>query len=225
MKNKLILKTTLIVLMMLAVNTVTFAQQKGLLEMAIASDQHAYIVGEKIWIDGDISDKKLSSKFISVQLLDRNGVEKAKVKLVIDQGVFAGYMNIPQDLRSDFYFLNCFVKGVESQVMLQPLAIVHPQLPPMPCVSTDSTQAFDLLEKKKLDVNSARLSYSTRSLVEIELGDVERFSRLSVDVVREDLISKYADSVIRLKKVMLHHVAKGDIDDEGHDVKLKVLEA
>ena len=225
MKNKLILKTTLIVLMMLAVNTVTFAQQKGLLEMAIASDQHAYIVGEKIWIDGDISDKKLSSKFISVQLLDRNGVEKAKVKLVIDQGFFAGYMNIPQDLRSDFYFLNCFIKGVESQMMLQPLAIVHPQLPPMLCVSTDSTQAFDLVEKKKLDISTTRLSYSTRSLVEIELGDVERFSRLSVDVVREDLISKYADSVIRLKKVMLHHTAKGDIDDEGHDVKLKVMEA
>lgn len=225
MKNKLKLKTALIVLMIFIINAGAFAQNKSHLKLTIQSDQHVYVVGEKIWLNGEISDKQLSSKFISVQLLDRNGVEKAKAKLVIDQGVFAGYLNIPQELRSDFYFLNCFIKGVESQVMLQPVAIVHPQFPPMTCVSSDSTVAFDLVEKKMMDVNADRLNYSTRSLVEIELGDVERFSRLSVDVVREDLISKYVDSVIRLKKVMMRHIAKGDIDDEGHDVKLKVMAA
>jgi hypothetical protein len=107
MKNELKLKTTLIVLMMLVVHAGLYAQQNGMVEMTIQSDQHVYIVGEKIWVSGDISDKKISSKFLSVQLLDRNGVEKAKVKLVIDQNLFSGYINIPQDVRSDFYFLNC----------------------------------------------------------------------------------------------------------------------
>lgn len=225
MKNKLKLKTTLIVLMMLVGHAGAFAQQKGMVEMTIQSDQHVYIVGEKIWVSGEISDKQVASKFMSVQLLDRNGVEKASVKLLIEQSVYSGYINIPQDLRSDFYFLNCFIKGIESQVKLQPLAVVHPQYPPLPCASADSTQAIDLEVKQKLNISSDRLNYSTRSFVEISLGDVTRFSRLSVDVVREDLISKYADSIIRLKKVILHHAAKGDLDDEGHDVTLKVLSA
>jgi hypothetical protein len=223
MKNELKLKTTLIVLMMLVVHAGLFAQQKGMVEMTIQSDQHVYIVGEKIWVSGDISDKKISSKFMSVQLLDRNGVEKAKVKLVIDQNLFSGYINIPQDLRSDFYFLNCFIKGVESHVKLQSLAIIHPQYPPLPCVSADSTMATDLQVKQYLNVSSDKLNYTTRSFIEISLGDVTRFSNLSVDVVRDDLFSKYADSVIRLKKVILHHAAKGDLDDEGHEVTLKVL--
>jgi len=225
MKNKLKLKTALIVLMIFIINAGAFAQKKSHLELTIQSDQHVYIVGEKIWVSGDISDKKISSKFISVQLLDRNGVEKAKVKLVIDQNLFSGYINIPQDLRSDFYFLNCFIKGVESQVKLQPLAVVHPQYPPLPCVSADSTPATDLEVEQSLNVVSDRLNYSTRSFIEISLGDVTRFSSLSVDVIRDDLISKYADSVIRLKKVILHHAAKGDLDDEGHEVTLKVLSA
>lgn len=211
--------------MMLVVHAGLFAQQKGKVEMTIQSDQHIYIVGEKIWVSGDISDKKISSKFMSVQLLDRNGVEKAKVKLVIDQTSFSGYISIPQDLRSDFYFLNCFIKGVESQVKLQPLAIIHPQHPPLPCVSADSTPGIDLEIKQKLNVGSDRLNYSIRSLIEIELGDMTRFSSLSVNVVRDDLISKYADSMIRVKKIILHHVAKGDFDDEGHGVKLNVLSA
>jgi hypothetical protein len=225
MKNELKLKTALIVLMMLVVHAGLFAQQKGKVEMTIQSDQHVYIVGEKIWVSGDISDKKISSKFMSVQLLDRNGVEKAKVKLVIDQNLFSGFISIPQDLRSDFYFLNCFIKGVESQVKLQSLAIIHPQYPPLPCVSADSTPGIDLEIKQNLNVGSDRLNYSTRSFVEISLGDVTRFSSLSVDVIRDDLISKYADSVIRLKKMILQHIAKGDLDDEGHDVTLKVLSA
>lgn len=225
MKNEFMLKTTLIVLMMLVIHAGLFSQQKGMVEMTIQSDQHVYIVGEKVWINGEISDKENKSKFISVQLVDRNGVEKAKVKLVIDQSFFSGYINIPQDLRSDFYFLNCFIKGVESQVRLQPLAIVHPQYPPLPCVSADSTMERDLEVTQYLNVSSDRLNYSTRSFVEISLGDVTRFSSLSVNVVRDDLISKYADSVIRFKKVILHHAAKGDLDDEGHDVTLKVLSA
>jgi len=225
MKNEFKLKTTLIVLMMLVVHAGLFAQQKGMVEMTIQSDQHVYIVGEKVWLNGDISDKQVTSRFISVQLIDRNGVEKAKVKLVIDQNLFSGYISIPQDLRSDFYFLNCFIKGVESQVSLQPLAIIHPQYPPLPCVSADSTPATDLEIKQNLNVSSDRLNYSTRSFIEIPLGDVTRFSSLSVNVVRDDLISKYADSIIRLKKVILHHIAKGDLDDEGHDVTLKVLSA
>jgi len=225
MKNELMLKTTLFVLMMLVGNAGAIAQQKGMVEMTIHSDQHIYIVGEKVWINGEISDKENTSKFISVQLVDRNGVEKAKVKLVIDKRFFSGYINIPQELRSDFYFLNCFMKGVESQVRLQPLAIIHPQYPPLPCASNDSIQVFDLEVNQKLNVSSDRLNYSTRSFVEIDLGDVTRFSTLSVDVIRDDLISKYADSVIQLKKIILQHVAKGDFDDEGHDVKLKVLSA
>jgi len=225
MKNKLKLKTALIALMIFIINAGAFAQKKSLLELTIQSDQHVYIVGEKIWLNGDVHDKEIKSKFIYVQLIDRNGVEKAKAKLVVDQGVFAGYINIPQELRSDFYFLNCFIKGVESQVMLQPVAIIHPQYPPLPCVSTDSTPSLNLVTKEKLTVSSDRLTYSTRSFVEISLDDLARFSTLSVDVVREDLISNYADSVIRLKKIVMPHVAKGDIDDEGHDVKLKVLDA
>jgi hypothetical protein len=225
MKNELKLKTALIVLMMLVVHAGLFAQQKGMVEMTIHSDQHVYIVGEKIWVSGDISDKKINSKFMSVQLLDRKGVEKAKVKLVIDQNLFSGYINIPQDLRSDFYFLNCFIKGVGSHVKLQPLAVVHPQYPPLHCVSADSTPATDLEIKQNLNISSDRFNYSKRSFVEISLGDVSRFSSLSVDVIRDDLISKYADSIIRLKKVILHHVAKGHLDDEGHDVTLKVLSA
>jgi hypothetical protein len=225
MKNELKLKTALILLMILIFNAGAFAQQKSILEMTIQSDQHVYIVGEKIWVSGGISYKKINSKFLSVQLLDRNGVEKAKVKLVIDQNLFSGYISIPQDLRSDFYFLNCFIKGVESKVKLQPLAVVHPQYPPLPCVSADSTPATDLEIKQNLNVISDRLNYSTRSFIEISLGDVTRFSSLSVDVIRDDIISKYADSVIRLKKVILHHAAKGDLDDEGHDVSLKVLSA
>jgi hypothetical protein len=225
MKNDLKLKTALILLMIIIVNAGAFAQQKSILEMAIQSDQHVYIVGEKIWLNGDVTDKEIKSKFIYVQLIDRNGVEKAKAKLVVDQGVFAGYINIPQELRSDFYFLNCFIKGFASQVMLEPVAIIHSKFPPLPCTSTDSVHAINLVKKEKLDVSSDRLKYSTRSLIEIELGDMTRFSTLSVDVVREDLISNYVDSVIRLKKIMMPHVAKGDIDDEGHDVKLKVLDA
>ncbi len=223
MKNEFKLKAALILLMILIVNAGAIAQQNSILEMTIQSDQHVYIVGEKVWINGEISDKENTSKFISVQLVDRNGVEKAKVKLVIDQNYFSGYITIPQDLRSDFYFLNCFIKGVESQVRLQPLAVVNPQYPPLSCVSEDSTPETDLKIKQNLNISSDRLNYSTRNFVEISLGDVTRFSSLSVDVIRDDLISKYADSIIRLKKVILHHVAKGDLDDEGHDVTLKVL--
>jgi hypothetical protein len=209
--------------MMLAFSFVLNAQNENTLAIQIKTDQHVYMVGESIWIHGDGADVKSTSRFVELQLLDRNGTIKAEVKFINNNGIFSGYLEIPKELRSDFYFLDCSIKGMASKVRLCPVAIINELYPPVNCGQTGLPSFSSAKEKQQFIVSTDKNNYATRSLISVEVTGLETASDIVVSVRRKDRLSDYIESMINNSTQMSFHTSKGDPDAEGHVVNAKVL--
>ena len=217
------IKKLLIIWMMLAFSSVLNAQNESVLAMQIKTDQHVYMVGESIWIQGDGADVKSISKFVELQLLDRNGTIKSEVKFINNNGIFSGYLEIPKELRSDFYFLDCSIKGMPSQVNLCPVAIINELYPPLTCSQTGIPASSSSKEKQQFVISTNKNNYATRSLISVEVTGLETASDIVMSVRRKDRLSDYIDSIINRSTQMSFHTSKGTPDAEGHVVNARVL--
>jgi hypothetical protein len=217
------IKKLLIIWMMLAFSSVLNAQDEGVLAMQIKTDQHVYMVGESIWIQGDGADVKSISKFVEIQLLDRNGTTRAEVKFINNNGKFSGYLEVPKELRSDFYFLDCSVKGMASKVQLSPVAIINELYPPLSCQQTGFSSFTTPQGKQQFLVSTDRNAYGIRSLINVELTGLENASDIVLSVKRKDKLSDYVDSMINFNTQISVHTAKGEPDREGHVIKARVF--
>ena len=198
------------------------AQHTKVVEINFYSDQQVYVRGEMIWIDGRL-DGSVSSKFIDVSLFDRNGNEKAIVSLLNRDGRFSGYIEVPNEIRSDFYFLDCSIKGMSTKSLVKPVVIIHPAYPPLTCQTTDKPPRAIASNTSENMVISGKRNYPVRGEVTFNLTGLREMSNISVDVVRDDLLSAYADSIISTYSINSFHAAKGNIESEGHQVLARVL--
>jgi hypothetical protein len=198
------------------------AQNTNATEINFYSDQQVYVPGEMIWIDGKI-DHIVSSKFIDISLIDRNGNEKAIVSLLNRDGKFSGYIEVPNEIRSDFYFLDCSIKGMSTKSLVKPVMIIHPAYPPSSCQTTDQlTRSISSITSESILI-SGKNNYPVRGEVKFNIAGLRELNNISVDVIRDDLLSAYADSIISTYSIRASHAAKGDIESEGHQVVARVL--
>jgi hypothetical protein len=198
------------------------AQHTNAIEINFYSDQQVYVPGEMIWIDGML-DRIVSSKFIEISLIDRNGGEKVTVSLLNRDGRFSGYIEVPKDIKSDFYFLDCSIKGMSSKSEVKPVIIIHPAYPPSACQTTDQlTRSISSVTLESILI-SGKKNYPVRGEVTFNVAGLRELNNISVDVVRDDLLSAYADSIISTYSIRTSHAAKGDIESEGHQVVARVL--
>lgn len=216
------IKKLLIIWMMIAFSSTLNAQIEDVLAVQIKTDQHVYMVGESIWIYGDGADLKSISKFVEIQLLDRNGTVKAEVKFINNHGIFSGYLEVPREIRSDFYFLDCYIKGMASKVRLYPVAIINELYPPVSCGKNTFSSFLLPTEKQQIIVSTDKNIYGIRSLINVELTGLENTTDIVVSVKRKDKLSDYIDSMINFNTKILVHTIKGDPDTEGHVVNARV---
>lgn len=198
------------------------AQNNGTLNISLHSDQKVYVAGEMIWLDGKI-DNLVSSKFIEVSLIDRNGIEKAIVSLLNRDGKFSGYIEVPKEIRSDFYFLDCSIKGLSTRSSLIPIMIIHPAYPPLACQAINQPSGSSKSVASDNILISGKKSYPIRGEIKFDIQGLQDLKDISVNVIREDMLSAYADSVSSQYDLFASHPAKGDIESEGHQVVARVL--
>jgi hypothetical protein len=199
-----------------------FALNTKVETIEIQSDQQVYVAGEVAWINGRF-EGTVPSKFIEVYLIDRTGSEKASVTLLNQGSRFSGYIELPKEIRTDFYFLECSIKGISTRSMIVPIMIIHPSYPPTFCeVKATSLNNNQSRLAKNVSI-SGNKTFPTRGLVSMSLSGIDNLSDISINVVREDLLSVYADSVISSYNLFADHLAKGDLESEGHQVTARVL--
>jgi hypothetical protein len=198
------------------------AQNSNEVDIDLFSDQQVYVAGEFIWIDGKL-DRKISSKFIDVSLVDRTGIEKAIVTLMNRDGKFSGYIEVPKEIRSDFYFLDCSIKGTATKSTVLPIMIIHPSYPPPTCQVTNTPSTSSAVRSSENISISVKKSYPVRGEININVAGLSEVNGVSVNVVRDDMLSTYADSIISQYSLRSSHPAKGDIEYEGHQVNAKIL--
>ncbi|MFZ9662117.1 MAG: hypothetical protein ACO29O_09590, partial [Chitinophagaceae bacterium] len=114
------------------------AQSLGSVELRMFPDQQVYIAGEDVWIQGDIlggtvNDSKentIQAKMVTIQLMDRKGQLKSTIDLLLDGRKYSGYISLPFDLASDYYFLDAHIKGILCRFNLIPIMVVNGLIPP-----------------------------------------------------------------------------------------------
>jgi len=214
-------KLFILLLFVFSINCIS-AQNANAINIDFNSDQKVYVAGELVWVDGKI-DNPVSSKFIDVSIIDRTGIEKAIVTLLNREGRFSGYIEVPKEIRSDFYFLDCSIKGVSTKSPVLPIMIIHPAYPPLACQIIDQTPSSSPTDASETIIISGRKIYPVRGEVKFDVTGVAELNDISVNVVRDDMLSGYADSIITRYDLFASHPAKGDIEAEGHQVIARVL--
>lgn len=102
------------------------AQQNNTTVFKAWADQQVCITGEELWVDGFVNQELINVKSITMRLVDRNGQTKSEVDVTPQRNGFSGYISIPENLVSDYYFIDCFAKGVNATSKLQPIMVINP---------------------------------------------------------------------------------------------------
>lgn len=199
------------------------AQPVAAVNIELHSDQRVYVAGEMVWLDGKL-EGAANSKFIDVHLIDRTGLEKGSVTLLNQDGRFYGYIEVPKEIRSDFYFLDCSIKGISTKSLVLPIIVIHPSYPPGTC-ELKGPQPPSIKNSGSSSISIVgNQSYPIRGEVKFDVSGLSDLKNISVNVVRDDMLSAYADSVISPYTIFTSHAAKGDVESEGHQVIARVLD-
>jgi hypothetical protein len=112
---------------------------------------------------------------------------------------------------------------MSSKSEVKPVIIIHPAYPPSACQTTDQlTRSISSVTLESILI-SGKKNYPVRGEVTFNVAGLRELNNISVDVVRDDLLSAYADSIISTYSIRTSHAAKGDIESEGHQVVARVL--
>ncbi|MBZ5858706.1 hypothetical protein [Flavihumibacter profundi] len=211
------------ILSFLGLYTAVLAQVEPAVTMELQSDQGVYITGEDIWINGFLSGSAPMPKYIQVQLLDRKGRARAEVKLLNTNGSFSGFLEVPGNLVSDYYFLDSYVKGQASSVEMRPVMIINPRYPPATCSLGNTTANPLILPKPQLVITTDKPVYAKRDPVKIDFNGLATGTNISLYVSRKDMLSDFVDSFSYQYKMLSVHSARGERETEGHLVNIKVM--
>lgn len=209
MKNKYLLA-----LLFLIVFTSSKAQQNNTTIFQAWADQKVCITGEELWIDGYVNQELINIKSITMRLVDRNGQTKSEVDVIPQRYGFAGYISIPDNLVSDYYFIDCFAKGLNVTSQLQPIMVINPRLAPTAnCPSAPITSYTD--NSKQITIKATKEIYNPRSPVRLELELPSPLEQISVSAVMHDALSAKMDSISNLFPLSFSHNSNGELENEG----------
>jgi hypothetical protein len=189
------------------------------------TDQQVYITGEDAWIDVSISGSIGSARTMRIRMVDRNGQAKAQVEIVPNTNGGSAFMTIPENLISDYYFIDAYVQGIMGSTSLTPIMVINPKAPPINCTSsTPSNPSTPLTSSTSstLSIQSNKQVYGPREEVNLNINGAENFIQLSALAVREDALSSLMNSIVSEKSVVVTHDADGTVEGEGHVVTARV---
>lgn len=152
------------------------------------ADQQVFISGEDIWIDGLVQQTKSVSKTMNLLLLDRNGNKKAVTEVWMQDNGFSAYIHIPENLPSDYYFIDGYMNGLKSKTALFPVMIINPKIPPAAGCSFASKNT--ITDQSSINIFTEKEVYQPRDQVKVTLGGLINLSQTHLTVVRNDELNE-----------------------------------
>lgn len=186
------------------------------------TDQQVYITGEDAWIDVSFSGSIGSARTMRIRLVDRNGQAKAQVEIVPNANGGSAFMTIPENLVSDYYFIDAYVQGMKGSTSLTPIMVINPKAPPINCTSSTPSTSSTSSTSSALSIQPNKQVYGLREEVNLTISGAENFIQLSALAVREDALSSLMNSIVSEKSVVVTHDADGAVEGEGHVVTARV---
>ena len=214
----------LVGLIFLIAFTTSKAQQNNTTVFQAWADQQVCITGEEIWIDGYINQELKNIKSITMRLVDRNGQTKSEVDVIPQHNGFAGYISIPENLVSDYYFIDCFAKGLHATSKLQPIMVINPRLAPnASCPSTPLSSTT--IKNSQITITTTKEIFNPRSPVRLDLEMSSALDQISISAVMHDALSAKMDSISNLFPLSFNHNSSGDLENEGQLISVTATTA
>lgn len=204
----------LVGLIFLIAFTSSKAQQNNTTVFQVWADQKVCITGEEIWVDGYMNQQLMNVKSITMRLVDRNGQTKSEVDVTPQRNGFAGYISIPENLVSDYYFIDCFAKGVNAISKLQPIMVINPRLAPTGNCPTQTLSSPTNINNQ-IRIKTTKEIFAPRSIVRVELELPSILDQITVSAVMHDGLSAKMDSIANLFPLTFSHNSEGEIENEG----------
>lgn len=190
------------------------AQQNNTTVFKAWADQQVCITGEELWVDGFVNQELINVKSITMRLVDRNGQTKSEVDVTPQRNGFSGYISIPENLVSDYYFIDCFAKGVNATSKLQPIMVINPRLAPTGNCPTQ-TLSTSTANNNKINIKTTKEIFAPRSIVRLELELPSSLDQMTVSAVMHDGLSAKMDSITNLFPLAFSHNNDGELENEG----------
>ncbi|MFM1794008.1 MAG: hypothetical protein RL642_393 [Bacteroidota bacterium] len=206
-------------LLSLLMFSTTKAQQNNTAVFQAWADQKVTITGEELWIDGYMHQLSVNVKSVTVRLIDRNGQTKSEVDLTPQNNSFSGFVTIPENLVSDYYFIDCFAKGVAASSKLQPIMVINPRLGPS-AVCPQETTPSTTTTSSKITIKTTKENFTPRSAVRIELDLPSSLEQMTVSAVMHDALSAKMDTLSALYPLSFNHNSSGDLEQEGQVISV-----
>lgn len=195
------------------------AQQNNTTVFQTWADQKVCITGEEIWIDGYMNQQSMNVKSITMRLVDRNGQTKSEVDVTPQRNGFAGYISIPENLVSDYYFIDCFAKGVNATSKLQPIMVINPRLAPTGNCPTQ-TLSTSTSNNNQISIKTTKEIFAPRSIVRLELELPSALDQITVSAVMHDGLSAKMDSIANFFPLSFTHNNDGELESEGQVISV-----
>jgi hypothetical protein len=213
--------TRLILFPLLLISFQLFSQESAKIKTEVHSNQQVFITGEDIWLEGNILEGNTSSKSISVRLIDRNGEVKLEKDLQHKQNKFSGFLSVPDNLISDYYFLDCVIKGEKTDNLIQPVIVINPKIPPVLNCQPTATNSENTAYNARISIQTDKNEYLQREPVQVNIGGLNSFTDVSVTAERSDRLSDLIQqNTLGFNKTRFHE-ATGVKELEGHVIKAK----
>lgn len=209
----------IISLFLLFASSTTSAQQNNTPAFHVWADQKVAITGEEIWVDGYLNQPLTNTKSITLRLVDRNGQTKSEVDVIPQRNNFSGFLSIPETLASDYYFLDCFAKGLTTVSRLQPLMVINPRLSPQGACQTNPL-SLNTFNNNQLIIKTTKEEYNTRSIINVGLELPSSLENISVSAVIHDQLSAKMDSLSQLYPISFSHNSNGALENEGQVISV-----
>ena len=197
----------------------TSAQENNTATLHVWADQKVAITGEEIWVDGYLNQSFANVKSITLRLVDRNGQTKSEVDVIPQRNSFSGFLSIPETLMSDYYFLDCFAKGLSSVSQLQPIMVVNPRLAPQGVCQTNPLSS-SLGNSNQIAIKTTKETFAPRSIVRLELGLPSALENIAVSAIMHDQLSAKMDSLTQLYPISFSHSSNGGLENEGQVISV-----
>lgn len=102
-----------------------------------------YFSGEKIWFEAQVSigTQPTSSQVLYAELLDRNSISIAHVKVPLQEGKAINYIPVSDQIPSDHYLLRVYTRispylDLNQGLAQQLVTVINPKIPPKEVVSS-----------------------------------------------------------------------------------------
>ena len=209
-------------LLVLSAFTSLKAQQMDNTVFQVWADQKVCITGEDLWVDGYLNQQMINAKSITMRLVDRNGQTKSEVDVIPQRNSFSGFLNIPDNLQSDYYFLDCFAKGMSSTSKLQPVMVINPRLAPQGICQT-SPLASTAKNNPQIIIKTTKEIFNPRSLVRLDLELPTALEQLTISAIMHDPLASAMDSLSNMFPISFSHNNTGSLEQEGQVISVTAV--